>query len=125
MLSARVSGHPAFNDEVLAREMYARYVVGPGAHCVGAMQADGDAQFEVDVSNRTHSGGPSPYMEVHSSPQALRTPPVWGHLRPADGVWVGPAWAACRAVPWAYPDRTCATNALRRWRGTDPKVQLT
>lgn len=126
VLSRLVSDKAGFNAEVLAREMFARYIVGPTAACVSTAQADGPEPFDVHLSSLYKGKGREPmrYVEVHSSARALQAAPLFGTLKPVDGVWKGFAWTACRALPWAYPARTCDTSATTRWRKTDPYIAL-
>ena len=126
VLSTRVIENRAYGEELLAREMFARYVVGPGPACTTQTHADGPSSFYVDLSDIYRGKGTSPmkYMEVHSSPASLRASPLFAHLRPVDGVWSGNAWTACRAAHRAYPQRKCDTNALIRWTMRDDATDL-
>jgi hypothetical protein len=120
ILSTYLVHHRHYNEELLAREMWARYIVGPlrskGKRCTVTTQTDLSATFRTFMTDQDMKV--VDYREVGSAPGA----PVLCALGPnniirqASFVWMGRAAGPCRAVPFLFFARGCATNAAVKWQ---------
>jgi hypothetical protein len=126
-VSAYIFRHDSYNEEVLAREMWARYIVSPllalgpdkvpagSVQCVSAAHSDRGSPYTVYVSDQKQDL--VPYKEVGSKPNAAVLCTIGGMItiRHATYVWQGKAYGPCRAVPFMFYDRQCATSAEVQW----------
>lgn len=116
-LSTRMVRQQAFNEELLAREMFARYILGP-QKCDAVVHADGPAQFLLHVSNTYTDGPVVEYAEVVAPPGArlLCTLSPQRRFHAVDRVWKGKALAPCRASPSMFKARRCGTRSTTVWK---------
>jgi hypothetical protein len=120
ILSTYLVHHRHYNEELLAREMWARYIVGPlrskGKRCTVTTQTDLSATFRTFMTDQDMKV--VEYREVGSvagAPVLCALGPN-NIIRQASFVWMGRAAGPCRAVPFLFFARGCATNAAVKWQ---------
>ncbi len=130
LLSITVINHPRYNEELLAREMYARYILAATGTCNSQTVRDGREAYVVYVNNTYATKQPNPagikYIEFKSAPgepKVLFTFENGRVIKHVDRIWQGIAYKPCAAVRYLYAQRRCASVVNTIWQ--DASMEIT